>query len=201
LGHVASPTTLTPPPELDQRLLDPPHHHWRGWLTALGVLLMLLAVAGLALNWFGMLPWHGPMSQGDPGGVTATLRTEVKHTVSYASLWVYNPSRVGVVLDDVQPVNGDPALRVVNAWIPADRPACQDAATRWNASAPKDCKIPAEGFVLPSHTPVGNGPRLVVELKPMRAGTFRSPGFDIHYHVGPIHYTVTYADGFLLRTS
>ena len=197
---MASPTTLTPPPQLDQRLLEPPRRHWRGWLIALAVLLSVIVLAGLALNWFGMFPWHGPMSGGldQVGGVTATVRTETKHPISYASLWVYNPSRVNVVLDGVEPVSGDAAVRVVDAWIPVDRPVCRAAAMGWRADAPDSCKIPVAGYVLPSHTPIGNGPRLVVELRPKQPGTYRSPGFNIHYHVGPIHYTTTYADGYVL---
>jgi hypothetical protein len=41
----------------------------------------------------------------------------------------------------------------------------------------------------------------VVELRPLRAGTFTSPGFNLRYHVGPMHYTTTYADGFVLHAS
>ena len=76
--------------------------------------------AGLTLNWYGMLPWHGPMSGGldQVGGVTATVATQAGHKVSYASMWVYNPSRVAVTLDSVEPVVANDGLRVVDAWLP-----------------------------------------------------------------------------------
>ena len=41
----------------------------------------------------------------------------------------------------------------------------------------------------------------MVELRPLHAGTFTSPGFNLRYHVGPMHYTTTYADGFVLHAS
>jgi hypothetical protein len=200
---VASPTTLTPPPVLDQRLLEPRRHHPRGWLMAAGVVATVTLVAALALNWYGMLPWHGPMSGGldQVGGVNATVNTQAGHKVSYASLWVYNPSRVAVTLDSVAPVVGDGGLKVVDAWLPADHPICQRLAARWKGVVPDSCKVSLEGYVIPSHTPIGNGPRLVVELRPTHPGTYTSPGFNVRYHVGPIHYTTTYAGGFVLHAS
>ena len=169
----------------------------------MAVIATVTVLAGLALNWYGMLPWHGPMSGGSDqvAGVTATVDTQVGHRVSYASMWVYNPSRVAVTLDSVAPVVGDGGLRVVDAWLPADHPICRHLAARWKGVVPDSCKVPLEGYVVPSHTPIGNGPRVVVELRPTHPGTYTSPGFNVRYHVGPMHYTTTYADGFVLHAS
>ena len=38
-------------------------------------------------------------------------------------------------------------------------------------------------------------------LRPTQAGDYRSQAFDIHYHVGPIHYTTTIGDGFRIHAS
>ena len=200
---MASPTTLTPPPVLDQRLLERRRHHPRGWIIGAAVVATVALFAGLTLNWYGMLPWHGPMSGGldQVGGVTATVATQAGHKVSYASMWVYNPSRVAVTLDSVEPVVANDGLRVVDAWLPAGHPICRRLAARWKGVVPDSCKVPLEGYMIPSHTAIGNGPRLVVELRPLHAGTFTSPGFNLRYHVGPMHYTTTYADGFVLHAS
>jgi len=42
---------------------------------------------------------------------------------------------------------------------------------------------------------------VVVELRPTQPGTYTSPGFNVRYHAGPIQYTTTYADGFVLHAS
>ena len=46
---------------------------------------------------------------------------------------------------------------------------------------------------------MGGRSRVIVVLEPSQPGTYRSSGFDLHYHVGPIHYTTTYGDGFVIH--
>ena len=122
---MASPTTLTLPPELDQRLLERPHHHWRRWVVAVAIFLTVAGVAGFILNWYGLLPWHGPMSGSvnEMGGITEMFDVSSGHRVAY-TLYISNPSRVGVVLDSVEPVSQTPGLRGEDAWFFVDSPRC-----------------------------------------------------------------------------
>ena len=177
----------------------PRRWRWLIWLVAVLVLVGAL-VGGLA--WLGMLPSRGPMYEGpyQAGGVTAGMNVRAGRPIGYSSLWVYNPSRVDVTLDSIEPVAGDANVRVVEAWLPVDTPRCQGAAVSATVKpAPDRCKLPIDGYVLPRGTPLGQGPRLVVVLQANKPGTYRSGGFAIHYHMGPIHYTSLYSNGFVLH--
>lgn len=175
----------------------------RPWL----VLLVVTLVGGAALGtflWLGILPWRGPLSNGpyQPFGVSEGIGIRVGEPVGYTSLWVYNPSRVDVTLDDVAPVGDLLGLRVVDAWFPAPAQRCLRAAIFAGIRpAPDVCRIPAQGFVIPAHTTQGEGLRLIVDLEAHRPGVYRSGGFDLRYHVGPLHFTSTYGNGFVLCTS
>ena len=169
------------------------------------VLLVIVAVLAIAsmgvLAWLGMLPSRGPMYPGpyQANGIVAGMNVRAGRPIGYSTLWVYNPSRVDVTLDSVEPIDGSSNVHVVEAWLPVDTPSCQRAAVEsTNRPAPSRCKIPIDGYVVPSGTPVGQGPRLVVELQAQDRGTYRAGGFAIHYHVGPIHYTTLYSNGFKL---
>ena len=128
------------------------------------------------------------------------MRTQVGRPASYTALWIYNPSRVNVTLDTIEPIDPQPQIRVVGAWIPRDTPRCQAAALRADIRrAPPSCKVPIDGYVLPARTPIGQGPRLVVELEAAQVGTYGSGGFAIDYHVGPISYTSLYSNGYTIH--
>jgi hypothetical protein len=199
---VASPTTLTPPPELDQRLLERPRHHGRGWLITLAVVLSAVLLAGLTLNWFGMLPWRGPMSAPDDqmGGVTETFDVPARHQVAY-TLFIANPSRTSVVLDSVEPAGASPALDVTDAWFFVSTPRCRRISTDFPYGVSRDCRTPVQGHTLPEHETAGNAVRVIVMLRPTAAQIYRSSGFDVHYHVGPIHYTTTFTDRYVIHAS
>jgi hypothetical protein len=133
-------------------------------------------------------------------GIVAGMNVRAGRSIGYSTLWVYNPSRVNVTLDSIEPVDASPNVRVVEAWLPVDTPRCQRAAVESSVKpAPSTCKVPVDGFVLSSGTAVGQGPRLVVELQGDKRGTYRAGGFAIHYHVGLIHYTTLYSNGFTLN--
>jgi len=199
---VASPTTLTPPPELDQRLLEPPRHHWRGWLVALAILLAMLAVAGLVLNWFGMLPWRGPMSTpiDQMGGITETFDVAAGRDVAY-TLYISNPSRVGVVLDSVEPVDASPGVHVEDAWFFVSSPRCRRLNVHFPYGVSRGCRAALQGHVLAARETDPNQLRVIVMLRPMTANVYRSSGFDVHYHVGPMHYTTTFSDAYVIHAS
>jgi hypothetical protein len=200
---VASPTTLTPPPQLDQRLLEPRRHHWRGWLIAVAIVLTLVVVAAVALDILGMLPWHGPLSSGETqlNGVSATFDVETGDRVAYPLLFIANTSRIGVVLDSVVPVDATPGVRVRDAWLLADTTRCQNQSPNFPYGVPRDCRMPIAGYVLPGHQYGSVGSRVIIDLEPTGTGTFRAGGFDVHYHVGPIHYTTTFGDGYVIHAS
>jgi len=200
---VASPTTLTPPPELDQRLLEPRRHHWRGWLTALAVLLTVLVLAGLALGWLGMLPWHGPLTTGEThlNGVSGTFEVQAGERIAYPLLFVSNRSRVGVVLDSIDAVDATPGVRIVDAWLFVDTPRCRQRSATFPDDVPAECRIPMAGYGLPGHQYGNVGSRVIVVLIPTQPGTYRASGFDVRYHVGPIHYTTTFGDGYVIHAS
>jgi hypothetical protein len=199
---VASPTTLTPPPELDQRLLERPHHHWRRWVIAAAILVIVAGVAGFILNWYGLLPWRGPMSGpvNEMGGITQMFDVSAGHPVAY-TLYISNPSRVAVVLDSVEPASQTPGLVGEDAWFFVSSPRCKRISTRFPYGVTPDCRTPLQGHVLPAHQDAGNGARVIVMLRPTQAGDYRSQAFEIHYHVGPIHYTTTIGDGFRIHAS
>jgi len=201
LADVASPTTLTPPPDLDQRLLEPRRHHWRGWLIALAILLGVLVVAGLTLGWFRMLPWRGPLSSSDQhlNGASATFQVHAGDRIPYQLLSLANPSRVGVVLDSIDLVDPSPGVHIRDVWLFADTPRCRNQTPRFPYDVPVACRIPMTGYALPAHQDASVGSRVIVVLQPSQPGTYSSAGFDLHYHVGPIHYTTTYGDGFVIR--
>jgi len=198
---VASPTTLTPPPELDQRLLEPRRYHWRGWLTALAILLTVLLLAGLSLSFVGMLPWRGPLSSSDqqPNGVIATFQVQAGDRIPYQLPRLANPSRVGVVLDSIDLVDPTPGVHIHDVWLFADTPRCRNQTPRFPYAVPVACRTPIAGFALAGHQDASVGSRVIVVLQPSQPGTYRSSGFDLHYHVGPIHYTTTYGDGFVIH--
>jgi len=200
---VASPTTLTPPPALDQRLLERPRHHWRGWLIALVVGLCVVLLAGLVLNFLGLLPWRGPLSTADArlDGVSTSFEVEAGTPVAYPLLFVSNRSRVGVVLDSVQPVDATPGVRVKDAWLFVDTPRCHRLAPNFPNDVPQECRTPMAGYALPGHQYGDAGSRVIVVLEPMQPGTYRTSGFDVQYHVGPIHYTTTFAGGYVIQAT
>jgi hypothetical protein len=200
---VASPTTLTPPPELDQRLLEPRRHHWRGWLTALAIVLVAIVAAGLALDVLGMLPWRGPLSTSgaEGNGVSATFDVEAGDRISYALLFISNPSRTAVVLDSIEPVDATPGVRVTAAWLFVDSERCRTLSPNFPDGVPAGCRLAVAGQTIPGHQYGSAGSRLIVVLEPREAGTYRANGFDVHYHVGPIHYTTTFGDGYLIHAS
>lgn len=200
---MASPTTLTPPPELDQRLLERPRHHWRGWLIALAVGPSVILFAGLVLNFFGMLPWRGPLSTGDGhrNAVSTTFEVEAGSKVSYPFLFLSNGSRIGITLDSVQPVDATPGVHVTDAWLFVDTPRCHRLAPNFPNDVPQECRTPMAGYALPGHQYGDAGTRVVVVLDSMQPGTYRVGGFDVHYHVGPIRYTTTFADGYVIRAT
>jgi hypothetical protein len=200
---VASPTTLTPPPQLDQRLLEPPSHHWRGLVIALAIVLTVVLAVGVVLAFLGMLPWRGPLSTGDAplAGVSATFDVEAGDRIAYPLLFVANRSRVGVVLDSVVPVDGTPDVRVRDAWLFADTTRCRTQSPSFPYGVPDDCRIPLAGTALPGHQYGDVGTRVIVMLQPTRPGTYRVDGFDVHYHVGPIDYTTTFGDGYVIHAA
>jgi hypothetical protein len=200
---VASPTTLTPPPELDQRLLERPRHHWRGWLIALAVGLSVILSAGLVLNFLGMLPWRGPLSTAEAHvtGVSTTFEVEARSKVSYPFLLLSNGSRIGVTLDSVQPVDATPGIHVGDAWLFVDTPRCHRLSPNFPNDVPQECRTPMAGYALPGHQYGDVGTRVIVVLDSMQPGTYRVSGFDVHYHVGLIHYTTTFADGYVIQAT
>jgi hypothetical protein len=178
-----------------------PHRAITGRLIALGV-AALCGMSAAVIAWLGMLPSRGPMYPGpyQADGIVAGMTVPAGQPVGNSYLWVYNPSRVDVTLDSIEPVDPTPDMRVVGAWLPVDTPWCQRAALESSVkSAPSRCQVPVDGYILPSGTPVGQGPRLVVELQANERGTYRAGGFAIHYHVGPIHYTTLYSNGLILN--
>jgi len=178
------------------------NRHSATWLrpalfTSIAFLTLIASALG-ALAFLGMLPGVGPMDPRQELGGTAIMNAEVGRPIAYTALWVYNPSRVDATIDDVVPI-GDSPIEVVSVWLPAPTHDCGNAAVPHPLAAPEHCRISADGYVLPAGTPTGNGPRLVVVLRADHAGVYRSRGFDIHYHVGPISYTTTYNAGMVLR--
>jgi hypothetical protein len=163
--------------------------------------VVVVAIGGLARA--HLLPSRGPLWPGayQPNGTTVGWKeAKVGRAVSYTALWISNPSRVNVTLDSIEPIDPQPQIRVVGAWIPRDTPRCQAAAMRTDIrEAPASCKLPIDGYVVPSDTPVGQGPRLVVELEADQAGRYTSGGFAIKYHVGPIRYTSLYSNGYVIH--
>jgi len=200
---VASPTTLTPPPELDQRLLEPRRHHWRGWLIALAVVVGIAVFGGLVLDWLGMLPWRGPLSTGAAqlNGVSTTFDVVAGQRIAYPLLSVSDSSRIGVVLDSVEPVDATPGVYVKDAWLFVDSPRCHRLAPNFPAGVPQECRRPMAGSSLPGHQYGNTGTRVIVVLEASGPGTYRASGFDVHYHVGPIHYTTTFGDGYMIRAT
>jgi hypothetical protein len=184
-------------------LLEPPRHHWRGWLVAVAIVLSIAVVAGVALAFLGMLPWRGPLSTGDAplGGVSATFDVEAGDRISYPLLFVSNRSRVGVVLDSVTPVDGTPDVSVRDAWLFVDTARCRARSVSFPYGVPDDCRIPVAGAALAGHQYGDVGSRLILVLQPTQPGTYRVDGFDVRYHVGPIHYTTTFGDGYLIHAS
>jgi hypothetical protein len=200
---VASPTTLTPPPELDQRLLEPRRHHWRGWLIALAGAMCVVVFGGFVLAWLSLLPWRGPLSTSAPqlNAVSTTFDAVARQGVAYPLLSVSDSSRIGVVLDSVELVDATPGVRVKDAWLFVDTPRCHRLAPNFPAGVPQECRTPMEGYPLPGHQYGSTGTRVIVVLEAREPGTYRASGFDVHYHVGPIHYTTTFGDGYVIETS
>lgn len=200
---MASPTTLTPPPELDQRLLEPRRHHWRGWFIALAVALCVAVLGGLVLDWLALLPWRGPLSASAPqlNTVSTTFDTVAGERIAYPLLSVADSSRIGIVLDSVQPVDATPGVHVKDAWLFVDTPRCQRLAPNFPAGVPQECRAPMAGYPLPGHQYGNTGTRVIVVLEASEPGTYRASGFDVRYHVGPIHYTTTFGDGYVIQVS
>jgi hypothetical protein len=194
---------LSPPSTIDPRLLEPRRHHWRGWLTVLAVVATVAVIAGVVGNFLGMLPWRGPLSTGDArfNGVSTSFEVEAGSPAAYPLLFLSNPSRVGVVLDSVQPVDATPGVHVKDAWLFVDTPRCHRLAPAFPNDVPQECRTPMAGYRLPGHQYNGAGTRVIVVLEPMQPGTYRTSGFDVHYHVGPIHYTTTFADGYVVQAT
>jgi hypothetical protein len=203
VAWVASPTTLTPPPELDQRLLGPRRHHWRGWLTTLAAALTAAVVAGVVLNFLGMLPWRGPLSTSGAraAAVSATFEVHAGDRIAYPLLFISNPSRVGVVLDSIEPVDATPGIDVTGAWLFVDSARCRSQRPNVPSAVPAACRLAFADQAIPGHQYGSDGSRVIVILKPSAPGTYRASGFDVHYHVGPIHYTTTYRDGYVIHAS
>lgn len=184
-------------------MLEPPRHHWRGWLIALAAALAVLLVAGGALAFLGMLPWRGPLSTGAGplGGVTATFEVEAGDRIAYPLLFVANRSRIGVVLDSVVPIGGTPEVRVRDAWLFVDTERCRARSPSFPYGVPQACRIPLAGAALPGHQYGDVGSRIIVMLQPTQPGTYRVDGFDVRYHVGPIDYTTTFGDGYVIHAA
>ncbi|MEA2557391.1 MAG: hypothetical protein QOG88_929 [Actinomycetota bacterium] len=178
--------------------LGPASHKLRRDLVAAGVVLLLLASTFGTFAYLGMLPGRGPLDPREELGISAGVNTHVGRAAAYTSLWIYNPSRVDATLDSVTPTADLPEVQVLEAWFPRPSQRCEAAAAIRPLSAPADCRLSVNGYVLPAGTPTGNGPRLIVVLQSNTPGKYRSSGFDIRYHVGPFSYTTTYHDGFVM---
>jgi len=163
----------------------------------------LVLVAGAVLAFMGMVPWRGPLSAGDAplGGVSATFDVEAGDRIAYPLLFVSNRSRVGVVLDSVVPVDGTPDVRIRGAWLFTDTARCHTRSPSFPYGVPDDCRIPLAGAALAGHQYGDVGARVVLVLQPTRPGTYRVDGFDVHYHVGPIDYTTTFGDGYVIHAA
>jgi len=171
-------------------------------VATVAILVTITGVAAVVLNWYGLLPWHGPMSgpANEMGGITQMFDVSAGQRVAY-TLYITNPSRVGVVLDSVEPVGQTPGLRGEDAWLFVASPRCERISTRFPYGVTPDCRTPLQGYPLPAHQDAGNGSRVIVMLRPTQAGDYRSQAFDIHYHVGPIHYTTTVGNCFRIHAT
>lgn len=170
--------------------------------TVVCAILVAVVSSGLGtLAWFGMLPWRGPLTESgyQPNGSITGMHIEPDTPRAFTDLWVYNTSRVDATLDGIRPIADLPYVHVTDAWFPADSHRCRVAALKaFVRETPADCKVPVSGYVMPAGTTSAEAPRLVVVLEADRPGTFRSPGFNVRYHVGPISYTSSYGEGFVL---
>ena len=172
-------------------------------MIALAVGLSVILSAGLVLNFLGMLPWRGPLSTGDAHGsaVSTTFEVEAGSTVSYPFLFLSNGSRIGVVLDSVQPVDATPGVHITDAWLFVDTPRCHRLAPNFPNEVPQGCRTPMAGYPLPGHQYGDVGTRVIVVLDPMQPGTYGVNGFDVQYHVGPIHYTTTFSNRYVIQAT
>ena len=200
---MASPTTLTPPPVLDQRLLEPRRHHWRGWLAAVAVIATVTVFAGSRSTGTGCSPWHGPMSgeSDQVVGVTATVDTQVGDRVSYASMWVYEPL-AGRRHAGLRRSGGRgrraPGRRRMAPRGSSDLPA---SGGSMEGRRSRLLQGPTRGL---------RGPVAHADRERTSRGGEASPHAPRHVHiagvqrevrVGPMHYTTTFADGFVLHAS
>lgn len=171
-------------------------------LTALAIVLGAVVVAGLALNVLGMLPWRGPLSTSDArsNGVSATFDVRAGDRIAYP-LFISNPSRVGVVLDSIEPIDATPGMHVDAAWLFVDTQRCRTQSPNFPSGVPAACRLAIADQTIAGHQYGSAGSRVIVVLQPSEAGTYRASGFDVRYHVGPIRYTTTFGDGYVIHAS
>jgi len=163
--------------------------------------LALVVIAGLGLGILGMLPWRGPLSTGSAqgNGVSATFEVRAGERVAYPLLFISNPSRVGVVLDSIEPVDATPGVHLDGAWLFVDTERCRTLTPNFPSGVPDACRLAIADQTIPGHQYGSAGSRVIVVIRPSDPGTYRASGFDVHYHVGPIHYTTTFGDGYVIH--
>ena len=166
------------------------------------ILGLAIIVVGTAV-WVrsaGLDPRPGPLGdpaslQSDAGYSSAGGPMPVGRPFTYGMIWVRNSSDFSATVDGITPQGGvwPPGMRLVGVY--ADPHSCFPAGLVRSIPIDTSCLQPLEGFATPPNTPKGEGVSILLELQVDRPGRYSVHGFDLHYHVGPFHYSSLYMIG------
>ena len=166
--------------------------------VAIGAMVVLVGFVTL-----GMAPWRGPLT--DPGSLDPNAGftgaggwVHSGQPFRYSLADVLNASRVNAIVDSVDVASPTPGLQLLATFMVDRRPGCISLLTHiFQPGVPpqSSCLQPASGWTVPAHTGPSEAQRMLLVFRIAGPGTYSFRGVNVHYHVGPLHFTSTYMIG------